>query len=257
MRDPSEKVVIGYLSPSLVHSAFHESLLNLLVHDMAFHKRIVSGGGRCHVQAGANLAGPRNSLVRKFLAYGKADWLWMVDSDMTFAPDTVERLLEHADPEKAPIVGGLCFGFDDKANVQPTLFGLVGDEAEPKVIRYHEWPPDSMFQVAATGTACLLIHKSVLEKVRDVQLPQRGGRPGFNDAFPWFQETEHDGTAVSEDITFCWRAGLLEIPVHVNTAVQLGHIKDRELTMDVYLAERGMLNDASFGAAFKDLETSR
>lgn len=247
-RPPEEKVVVGYLTPGLVHSGFMESMLDMLVYDVAFHQRIVDGGGRMALQAGANLSAPRNSLVRKFLAYGKADWLLMLDSDMTFKPDLLERLLDNADPEKAPIVGGLCFGFDDKANIQPTLFGLVGDESSPQVIRYHEWPPDAMFQVAATGTACLLIHKSVFERVRDVELPQRGGRRGFNDAFPWFQETEHDDSPVSEDITFCWRAALLGIPIFVNTAVQLGHIKDRELTMDAYLAQRGMFGDETAAA---------
>jgi hypothetical protein len=242
-RAAEEKVVIAYLHPNLVHGAFMESVLDLLVYDAAFHKRIVNGGGRLATQANANLAGPRNGLVRKFLAYGKADWLWMVDSDMTFRPDTLERLLEFADPDEAPIVGGLCFGFDDKGDIQPTLFGLVGDEASPKVIRYHEWPPDSMFQVAATGAACLLIHKGALERIRDAEIPSRAGRPGFNDAFPWFQETEHDGSPVGEDFTFCWRAGLLGIPVFVNTAVQIGHIKDRELTLDAYLAQRGLLKE--------------
>lgn len=257
MRPTSEKVVVGYLSPSTLHAAFHESMLDLLVYDVAYHQRIVNGGGRLHIQAGANLSAPRNSVIRRFLEYGKAEWLWLVDSDMTFKPDTVERLLDHADPVTAPIVGGLCFGFDDKANIQPTLFGLVGDEDEPKVIRYHEWPPDAMFEVAATGAACLLIHKSALEKIRDVQIPSRGGRPGFNNAYPWFQETEHDGSPVSEDITFCWRAINSGVRVWVNTAVQLGHIKDRELTMDAYLAQRGMLGDGSFGAVFRDVEIAR
>ncbi len=112
-RPIDEKVVIAYLHPGLVHAAFMESVVDLLVYDIAFHKRIVQGGGRLATQSGANLSGPRNGLIRQFLDYGKADWLWMVDTDMTFRPDTIERLLEHADPEQAPIVGGLCFGFDD------------------------------------------------------------------------------------------------------------------------------------------------
>lgn len=255
-RPATEKVVLGYLQPGKVDGAFMESMLDLIVYDVAYHRRIVDGGGRLAIQAGSNLSAPRNSLVRRFLEYGKADWMWMVDSDMTFTPDTVERLLEHADPETAPIVGGLCFGFDDKANIQPTLFGLLGDEASPQVIRYHEWPPDAMFQVAATGAACLLIHKSVFERIRDAEVPQRAGKRGFNDAYPWFQEVEHDGTPVSEDITFCWRAGLLGIPVYVNTAVQLGHIKQRELTVDAYLAQRGLLGDASVAAALSKAEES-
>lgn len=239
MRPPEEKVVIAYLHPGLVHAGFMESVVDLLVYDTAFHKRIVQGGGRLATQSGANLSGPRNGLIRRFLDYDAADWLFMVDTDMTFTPDTVERLLEFADPEEAPVVGGLCFGFDDKGDIQPTLFGLTGDEQHPQVIRYHEWPPEAMFQVAATGAACLLMHKSALIRMRDAELPQRPGKRGFNDAFPWFQELEHDGLPVSEDIGFCWRAGLLGIPVWVNTAVQLGHIKDRELTMDAYFAQRG------------------
>jgi len=249
VRDRSgEKVVISYLSPAMSHSAFRECLVDLVVYDAAYHKRVVSGGGRIATQAGANLSGPRNGLVRRFLEYGKADWLWMVDADMTFMPDVVERLVELADPVDAPIVGGLCFGFDDKGDIQPTLFGLLENQedpsSEPQVIRYHEWPPDAMFQVAATGAACLLMHRSALERIRDVQLPGRSS-PGFNQAYPWFQETEHDGRPVGEDITFCWRAGLCGIPIFVNTSVQVGHIKDRELTVDAYLAQRGLFEEVA------------
>lgn len=244
MPSTEDKVVIAYLHPGVVHGAFMECVLNLLVYDMAFHRRIVHGGGRLSYQAGANLSGPRNSVVKHFLEYNEADWLWMVDTDMTFLPDTVEKLLEFADPEHAPIVGGLCFGFDDKGDIQPTLFGLAGGEDSPKVIRYHQWPPDSMWQVAATGAACLLVHKTAFERIRDWERPDGSGK-GFNEAFPWFQETNHNGTPVSEDITFCWRAGLAGIPVHVNTAVQLGHIKDQLLTMDRYFEQQGYLAEAA------------
>lgn len=247
-----EKVVVAYLTPGKAETPFMESLLDLIVYDMAFHRRILTGGGRLSVEAGANLAGPRNGLVKKFLDYGKAEWMWMVDSDMTFTPDTVERLLEYADPVEAPIVGGLCFGFDDKGDIQPTLYGFVGDEHNPKVIRYHEWKPDAMWQVAATGGACLLVHRSALERIRDFEMPPghpRAGKRGFNDAYQWFQETEHDGQPVGEDITFCWRAALCGIPVFVNTAVQLGHIKRRELNMDAYFIERGLLSPVKPGEA--------
>lgn len=248
MRDPQEKVVVAYLRPSTVHGTFMECLMDLLMYDFATHRRIVEGGGRLSYQAGANLSGPRNEVVRKFLAYGKADWLWMVDSDMTFPPDTVERLLEHADPEKAPIVGGLCFGLTDTGDVMPTLFDLAGDDsATTEWVRYTDWAPDTMMQVAATGAACLLVHKTAFETIRDFEHPGRPGRPGFNDAFPWFQEVEHNGRSVSEDITFCARAGWCNIPVYVNTAVQIGHIKDRLLTMESYFLARGLLAPSHVG----------
>lgn len=252
MRDPKEKVVVAYLYPGLIHGAFAECLMDLLLYDTANHQRIVEGGGRLPYRSGANLAAPRNEVVRKFLEYGKADWLWMVDSDMTFAPDTVERLLEYADPQEAPIVGGLCFGFDDRGDIVPTLYGLDGDAENPAdldVTRFNEWPADAMFQVVATGAACLLVHKSVFERMLEFQHPNRPGRLGFNDAYPWFQELEHDGRPVSEDIAFCWRANLAQIPIYVNTAVQLGHIKDRVLTAEAYHLSRGMFADLAAVAA--------
>lgn len=232
-----EKVVVAYLHPGTVNGAFMESLLNLLVYDMAFHRRVVDGGGRLATQASANLAGPRNSVVKQFLAFGEADWLWFVDSDMTFEPDTLERLLQYADPDKAPIVGGLCFAFDE-GRVVPTLYDLVGDEDSVQVVRYNEWPPDAMMQVAATGTGCMLIHKSVLEAVRDFVPPAKPNQVGFNMAYPWFQETDHDGKPVGEDITFCWRAGICGKSVYVNTAVHIGHVKQRLLTIDAYVAQQ-------------------
>lgn len=250
MRDPSEKVVVAWLHAGEWESAFGESIINLLMYDVALHRRIVHGGGYMAIQASANLAGPRNGIVKQFLSYG-ADWLFMVDSDMTFSPDTVERMLEYADPETAPIVGALCFGFDEKGEVQPTLYGLDGDSdnpAELSVIRYHEWPPDSMYQVTATGTGCLLVHRSVFVAMAETTKP-RPGRKGFNDAYPWFQETEHNGSPVGEDITFCWRAGLLEIPVYVNTAVQCGHVKKRLLTAESYFLATGLLSPQHAGAA--------
>ena len=252
MRDPGEKVVVAFLHAGQWESAFGESLVNLLMYDVSLHQRIVHGGGWLAVQASANLAGPRNGIVKQFLSYGAAEWLLMVDSDMTFSPDVVERLLEYADPQEAPIVGALCFGFDDKGEVQPTLYGLDGDEDDPEhlsVIRYHEWPPETMFQVTATGTGCMLVHRSVFARMLDARPPSRGGKSGFNDAFPWFQEVEHGGSPVGEDITFCWRAGLLEIPVYVNTAVHCGHVKKRLLTAESYFLGRGLLSPQHAGAA--------
>ncbi len=232
-----EKVVVSYLHPGVVHGAFMESILDLLVYDTAFHRRIVNGGGRLATQASANLSGPRNSVVKKFLAFGEADWLWCVDSDMVFGPDTLEALLQYADPVEAPIVGGLCFAFDE-GRVVPTLYDLVGEADNPQVVRYNEWKPDAMMQVAATGTGCLLIHKTALEKVRDFLPPNRPGQVGFNQAYPWFQETDHDGKPVGEDITFCWRAGICGVPVYVNTGVHIGHVKDQLLTIDSFLGQR-------------------
>jgi hypothetical protein len=230
MANPEDKVVVGYCSPGTVDTAFHESLLNLIAADAVTTHRIIGGGGRISVQASANISGARNDIVRQFLDHSDAEWLWMLDTDMTFPAETLEALLENADPDRAPIVGALCFGLDD-GWLFPTLYDLRPHEESP-VVRYREWPPNAMFQVAATGAACMLIHRTVLAKIRD----QAGAE--FSVAFPWYQEREHGVMKVGEDVTFCLRAGLCGFPVYVNTGVAIGHIKSHTLTVDGYLAQQ-------------------
>lgn len=239
MRDPAEKVVVSYIRPSLIHGDFAESLMDMMDYDRATHHRIA---GRLSFKSGSNLSQARNKVCEQFLIFGQADWLLMIDTDMTFGQDALERILEYADPEASPVVGGLCFGFDEQGLVQPTLYDAADFEGNGNVtfVRYHDWKPDSMMQVVGTGAAFLLVHKSVLEKVRD---------KGFNRVFPWFQETYLQDKVIGEDITFCLRVGQCEVPVFVNTAVQIGHIKERILTMDGYFASRGLLSFSHKGVA--------
>lgn len=234
------KVVVGYCAAPDVTRAFHRSLVDLLFYDEVGARRLRDGGGLIEWESGVNVASARNAIGEKFLKEASAEWLWMLDTDMQFRPDTLERLLEHADRDKAPIVGALCFGVD-KGLYFPTLYDLTGTEDDVQFVRYDAWAPDSMMQVFATGAACLLIHRTALEAIRDFQTPHRA-TPGFSDAFPWWQETDFNGRVMGEDITFCLRAGTAGLPVHVNTAVQVGHVKSHTLTMDGYLGQRGYLN---------------
>jgi GT2 family glycosyltransferase len=239
-RTDSEKVVTAYCSGGMWHADFGEALLDLVFYDANGPKRLLGGGGVLGWKSGVNVAGARNDIVKTFLTRSKADWLWFVDTDMTFQPDILERLLEHADKDKAPIVGGLCFGIDN-GRLFPTLYDLTGTEDDVQFVRYDEFEPDAMMQVFATGAACLLIHRTVLEGIRDFPNPNRPGMVGFSHAFPWFQETDFNGKVMGEDITFCLRAGTAGFPVYVNTAVKLGHVKQYALTHDLYRNQRTAL----------------
>jgi hypothetical protein len=221
---PVDGVVIGWVRPSHVSGDFSESLLNLQEYDQTHHGRLARGvGGFIRQTSGPNIAGARNELVRLFLANSTAPWLWMVDSDMSFDADILERLLEHADPIKAPVVGALCFSLGDDGMLQPTVFDLVGTEERPEFVRYTELPDDTMVECFATGAACVLIHRTVLEGVRDYRRPDGG--VGFSEAFRWFQEIDFFGRVMSEDVSFCLRARTAGHPVHVYTGAVTGHVK--------------------------------
>lgn len=226
------------MHPDSVSVLFHTSFLKTVLWYKATHDRLVGGAAKF---SSANISNARNDVVREFLAMpSRPDWLWMVDCDMEWEQDAVERLLQSAYDDagelKAHVVGGLCFGVHDGA-LWPTLYALDRNDAgEVGVFRYNDYPrptgdEDCMFQVASTGAAFLLIHREVLEAMRD---------RGFNGTYPWFQETEMMGKPCGEDFTFCLRAGQLGYPVWVNTAVKIGHHKSYVLREQMFLEQQGL-----------------
>lgn len=226
MARAKDKVVIGYVHPVEVAVGFHHSLLMLMLRDQATSRRVANVLPR---NASANITNARNGIVRDFLE-SDADWLWMVDADMVFEPDTLDRLLDAAHDRSHPIVGGLCYGVHDN-RLFPTLYGLSEHDGVPCVVRFDTFPKDQLFAVDATGAACVLVHRSVLERI---------GAERFNPAYPWFQETVLPGTeaqVVGEDVTFCFRARALGFPVHVHTGIHVGHQKTYVLTHDMYLQQ--------------------
>lgn len=225
-----ESVLIGYCHPGHVDGMFHDSLMGVLLWDYAHHARVLKYGGYASLMTGPRIAAGRTSIVEAFLDHpNQPDWLWFLDTDMAFPADTLERLLESADKDSRPIVGGLCFGGGRDGKLFPTIYTVT--EAGDNMSRLEDYPRDALCKVDATGAACILIHRSVLtEMAKHYPAP-----------YPWFQDVVINGMQFGEDVTFCLRARKLGIPVYVDTAVKIGHVKSHvihESTYDAFLAVR-------------------
>lgn len=230
-------VFVGYCSPGQVSALFCDSLTNLLLFDHRNHGRILRWGGVVSEVSGPRIANARTELVDAFLDHPgepKVEWFWMLDSDMVFAPDTLERLLEVADPETVPIVGGLCFAGNHGGRVYPTLYVRTGNGLE--MDRVDDYPPDSLVKVDATGAACLLIHRSVFEAMAEVY-----PRP-----YPWFAETATESVQFGEDITFGLRAGSLGFPTHVHTGIEVLHHKTTLVGIEAHEAYKAKVAAGSY-----------
>lgn len=213
----ADRALVYYLSPGQVEHEFCQSLLEMSIYDLMTSRHLAGVFG---VRSGALLAAARNSVAAQFLDNDVADWLLFIDSDMTFERDALEQLFKHADPVTRPILGGLCFGLDFETGPFPVVYHLVDTPDGPMTHRPSQLERDTgLMQVDATGTAFLMIHRSVL-----VAMKERG----FSQAYPWFQETELGGSnPVGEDITFCLRARILGFPVTVDLDLHIGHKKDQ------------------------------
>lgn len=218
-------VQVAYLHPNIVSHSWHESMMRLVAWDAAGDGRVVSTGGPFMIRADAGgLVESRNLAVQRFLDETPHEWLWFIDTDMGFSPDTVDRLVQAADPAERPVVGALCFGLREMAYdglggrrvmPVPTLFNQARTpEGHIGFATRWKFPADTLVQVAGTGAACLLIHRTVLEKVR----------AEYGDS--WFDQVRYqDKRLVSEDLSFCYRLAGVGVPVFVHTGVKTNHHK--------------------------------
>ena len=206
-----ETLVIGYISGGTTQLDFTRSLgaatAYMITRALEFDD-FPALVGQLPKVSGPRIAHARNDLAKHFLELG-ADWLFMVDDDMSFDADAIDKLLQSAHPVERPIVGGLCYAAG-RDGYFPTLFVV----SEKGLNRLSDWEEGSLVPVDATGAACLLIHRDVFVKI-----------DSYGEAWPWFQETTFDNVTVGEDMTFCLRARAAGFPIYVNTAVEFGHLK--------------------------------
>lgn len=206
-----DHVVVGYCHGGSVRAEFCASLLGVLRHRGAVVDEVIAVG------SGPNISRARNMIVAGFLEDHAAPWLLMCDTDMSFPADTAARLIAAADPAGRPVVGALCFAENPGGEPAPVMYELAEQDGFTVFARLPSWPEDGLVRVTATGAACLLVHRSVLETVA------KGG----DTAAPWFRESVIGSSLVGEDLTFCLRCGVAGIPVHVHTGIRAGHVKAR------------------------------
>ena len=222
--DMAGSVTLAYLHSTEVAHSWHLGMLDMLTYDLQHHQRIVRGNFLATRCGTGGVVEGRNATVEQFLQRDGVEWLMWVDTDMGFSADSVDRLIAAADPVERPIVGGLCFtqketesdglgGF--RTAPSPTLFrwANAGDGREG-FVPWHDYPANEVVQVAATGSAFILIHRSVLEKV---------GAEGPH----WYSRLTNPSTGqlLSEDLSFCGRAVQAGFPIYVDTRVKTTHMK--------------------------------
>ena len=219
-------------------ASYNRSLLPLLDFDLGNQRRIWRGGYFFQQVSSTGVVEGRNGAAKAFLE-GNCEWLWFVDSDMGYDRDALEHLIATADPVERPIMGALCFGLgpissaaDHGSSVVktpfPTIYDLVSnpdDETDVAFRSRWNYLPNAVQRCSATGTGCLLIHRSVL-----VQMFEKFG-PN------WFSRLRPPGGSnlFGEDTSFCWRAAMLDIPVYVNSGVKTSHLKPIYVTESLYM----------------------
>ena len=165
---------------------------------------------------GADMA--RNTVVRAL----EKDWLFFMDSDQTFHPDTLMRLLSW----DLPVISGLYFKSPGKPVPHVYKYawkdgghlyiGMV-DEIFKYLSRYKDTLKGSLpaivlptqredlIECDGIGAGCLLVHRRVFEAIEP----------------PWFEYTKDSN--LGEDFDFCRKVIQAGFKIYVDPGVICGH----------------------------------
>ena len=176
------------------------------------------GGCTLAMKAGSLIYTSRNDLATQALRM-EADLVFWMDSDMTFAPDTLLRMIDTLQEKDLDILTGLYF-----RRVQPyspVLFDRLDISGDACEWSEFEEIPDGLFEVGGCGFGCVLMRTDVF---LDVQ-----GKFGT-----MFAPLGNNG----EDVAFCWRARQCGYKIWCDPSVECGHVAYNTVTRDFYRAFR-------------------
>jgi len=151
---------------------------------------------------GYNVEQVRN-LIADWVVKGPFDYLFAVDSDISFAPDTLVKMLNHG----VDVVSGIYKQrFEDRHVIEIFEPNDIGGYVH---MPYEKIKDKGLVQVGAIGMGCALIKKKVMV---DIGYPQ----------FVYRTALDHRDT-FSEDLDFCQKATQKGFKIYADSSIICDH----------------------------------
>lgn len=177
--------------------------------------------GDCKVSfiCGSLIYDARNKLAAQAIQLDTDFILWL-DSDMTFEPDTLVRLLKDAEENDLDIVSGLYFRRSSPYTpVAFETFDIVDDEAK---FTHYNGELTGLHEVEGVGFGCLLMSTQVVF-----------------DVFGKYGDCFSPIAKVGEDLSFLWRARQIGYKTYLDADIKCGHVGHVVVSQDFYEAVHG------------------
>lgn len=149
---------------------------------------------------GTYLEKARNEIHKTFVRESSLPYLMMLDSDILFPPDLLERLMAH----RLPIVGG-WYRDKNATDHHPTVYDFSEDEEGVAVFRHRKEAGEGVEKVDAMGAGCWLMTRETA-----VALGEE----------PYGKNIAGGG----EDMKLCRQLMQLNIPLHVDWSINCAHM---------------------------------
>lgn len=153
----------------------------------------------------------RNSLVDQM----KGDWLLQLDTDISFDPDLLGRMVNMLEKFNVDVLAGIYLY---KSEPHPPVAYAYDPKKKSKVI-LGDWDRKADLQLLrSAGAGCLLVRKSVFDKIKSA-----------SNCSPFDIYVDKDGSPLSEDHSFFERCWDLKIPVYGTVEIMANHLIYKEL----------------------------
>lgn len=183
-----------------------------------------AGDVKVAFQVGSLVYTSRNKLAQMAINEG-CDYVLWLDSDMLFAPETLQYMMKECEEKDLDMLSGLYFR--RVAPYAPVLFSkLEITDSGVIVDDLHGDIPESLAEMEGVGFGCVMMRTEVLIAVQ----------AKFYDMF-----TPING--VGEDLSFCWRARQAGYKIWLDPKIMLGHVGTQIVTKPFFDAYREQLKN--------------
>lgn len=156
------------------------------------------------MKTGSLIYTARNALATEAIKM-EADYVFWLDSDMVFTPDTLVRMFKTLKEKDLDILTGLYFR--RVAPYSPVLFDKMDIQEEKADYSEFDAIPEELFEVGACGFGCVLMKTDVFFDVQSK----------FGNMFAPIGNN-------GEDVAFCWRARECGYKVFCDPNIVCGHV---------------------------------
>ena len=196
------KIMIGIPMLGTVTAEFFKSILMIKT----------NGNTQIALEVNSLTHVARNNLAAKALEQ-ECDYIVMVDSDMTFEPDAILKLVQDAEEGQLDLVAALSFR--RQYPTAPIICKSVTWERDMETGQIThgseamlDYPKDSLFEIGGAGFGMVCVRCETIKEVAG-----KFAMPPF-DPMP----------ALGEDYSFCWRMGQLGKKLYCDSRIKLGHV---------------------------------
>lgn len=222
MIQKNETVAVGWCDNGMADGKFAEGLMGVTLAAPANGMKI-SHSVRV---AGNQISRQRQRLLDHWYDTNLSDWILWVDSDIVLNLDALYLLWHAADAETAPIVSGVYFISKEPEGTTMRPFPCVFRDRGDEGIEYlHPLPEMELVDCDLAGFGILMMHRSVVEKMRE-KLPDKNF---FTEEFG-----EGDDNFVGEDIVFFRKMKQAGVQLKAHTGALVKHMKRFSLDFGYY-----------------------